>query len=313
MENPISIAEQAEKAYKILNGIDNDGKTEFGITKGIIDKAFSNETNYKDEKDKIYTRLILIDTLYATQMSKRLYWLDDITKEIDQCNDDQLTKKCEEFLCSPTINDSIGKLLSLTNIGIQKDGGKKGRSTSLISKYLHFLMKGKFPIYDELAKNAYKLISENKEFEYLKIEPFSNPLEVNIVDYFTKINELNKNSTIEDYNKLDNLLWLIGKIDKGSFSSILGRKDYELLVEEPAKNLKEEKGKLKKEKEVKQSQTDVGGTNSKKNYGKDNGKDINDFIKEYLQQSVDNLDYLSNDLKSFISFVLFDLKKRINI
>lgn len=310
MENPISLIELAKKAHRILNGNDNNGRTDFGITKGIIDKAFSNETNYKNEEDKIYTRLILIDTLYATQMSKRLYWLDDITNEIKQCNDDQLIKKCEKFLCSPAIDDPIGKLLTLTNIGIQKDGGKKGRATSLISKYLHFLMKGKFPIYDELAKNAYKLIAENEvKFKDLKIEPFSNPSEVDVVDYFTKMNELNKNSEIADYNKLDNLLWLIGKIDKGSFSSILGRKDYELLVEDPAKNLKEEKVKLKIEKEVKKSQTDVAGINPKKNDGKDNGKDINDFIKEYLQKSVGNLDYLGDDLKSFISFVLFDLKK----
>jgi hypothetical protein len=44
------------------------------------------------------------------------------------------------------------------------------------------------------------------------------------------MNTLNKASEINDFDKLDNLLWLVGKILKGNFSLILNEETYSELV-----------------------------------------------------------------------------------
>lgn len=43
---------------------------------------------------------------------------------------------------------------------------------------------------------------------------------------------LNQSSTINDFEKLDNLLWLSGKIKEGSFSILMDKPKYETIVKQ---------------------------------------------------------------------------------
>ena len=43
---------------------------------------------------------------------------------------------------------------------------------------------------------------------------------------------LNQSSTIKDFEKLDNLLWLLGKIKEGSFSVLMDKSKYETIVKQ---------------------------------------------------------------------------------
>lgn len=43
---------------------------------------------------------------------------------------------------------------------------------------------------------------------------------------------LNKSSNIDNFEKLDNLLWLLGKIKEGSFSILMDKSKYETIVKQ---------------------------------------------------------------------------------
>jgi hypothetical protein len=43
---------------------------------------------------------------------------------------------------------------------------------------------------------------------------------------------LNQSSTIKDFEKLDNLLWLLGKIKQGSFSILMDKSKYETIAKQ---------------------------------------------------------------------------------
>ena len=51
-------------------------------------------------------------------------------------------------------------------------------------------------------------------------------------NYFELMITLNQTSTIKDFEKLDNLLWLLGKIKEGSFSILMDKSKYETIVKQ---------------------------------------------------------------------------------
>ena len=54
---------------------------------------------------------------------------------------------------------------------------------------------------------------------------------VNEENYFELINNINLASSINNYEKLDNLLWLIGKLSKVSYSILMNKAKYLKLIE----------------------------------------------------------------------------------
>ena len=78
----------------------------------------------------------------------------------------------------------------------------------------------KFPIYDTLGKVSYNLLRKNKYID-------SKTLTDN--NYFELMIGLKKSINV-NYEKLDNLLWLLGKIKKGSFSILMDKSKYETIV-----------------------------------------------------------------------------------
>ena len=219
----------ANLAKKIL-----DNSNESTNDKKIIKELFD-----KDEKlilEKIRLRLTVIDSIYSTNMGRRLFGISDLAKKIlklstvdDKADDSILSSKIKDFInaINNGKNGSIGDALE-EPFGINKFGEKSGVATSLMSKYFYFLMGYKFPIYDSLVKDYLKEI--NKKFKPTiidcnKFKGFSSPL-----NFFKIISEFNETSQIKCFDRLDNLCWLYGKIDKGSFSLILSKDNYKKLI-----------------------------------------------------------------------------------
>ena len=218
----------ADKAYKILHKTGTSAETNYGRSKRIITSLFSmSEENYIET---VISRLTLIDSYYSTQInSKRLFGIDEIAHEIVGISDSSkiLIKKCTEFLISPYDSKDIRGLFEHKNYGIHKDGKLAGQAPSLISKYLYFLMKYQFPIYDTLAISSYKKL----KLKYNNLHQIPELNEKFAVSFFDGMKQLNNITGIKDYGKLDNLLWLLGKITEGSLSIIIDRPSYEKITE----------------------------------------------------------------------------------
>ncbi len=213
-----NILDYSELANKILNT-----NTEYHSAKSIIDKVF--KLNISDYKETIKLRLTVIDSFYSTNMNKRYYGIDDIASRMIfyYPNDELLVNDLINFIDNSFSND---QLLDIFNscYGISKTGQEKGAAKSLISKYFYFLTKGKFPIYDTIVFETYPLI-----IKYFSITGPGSKLTKNISEFINNMAYLNRISGINDFNKLDNLLWLIGKLLRGNLSLIINREIYKSL------------------------------------------------------------------------------------
>lgn len=231
--------------------------------KRMISEIF--EINRENRFETIFFRLKIIDSYYSTQMNRRFFGLDDLAKKLSEISPDDKTLQslCNEFILDTSINNGIGNLLS-NNYGIRKTGHEAGQAVSLISKYLYFLTSYKFPIYDNLVKISYSLIE--KKYPELAINELNNKFDNS---YFDNLRQLNCVTTINDFNKLDNLLWLIGKLTEGSLSLILNKQCYLKLM-----------GKIKIKKGIKSKLVDTE-------------------IRKYIIDNIDNLNdlFTENEIK----------------
>jgi len=209
------IIEYTELAFSILQG-----DTTYIRSKKIISDIFKIER--EDRYETIIFRLTIIDSYYSTQMNKRFFGLDDLAKKLSETtNDDvELRNICLEYITGSYNGNKIKELFD-ENYGIRKTGHFAGHAASLISKYLYFLTDYKFPIYDNLVKTSYRLIK--RKYPQLEMSELKNSFDLS---YFEKIKQLNMRSRTNDFDKLDNLLWLIGKLTEGSLSLILNKDRY---------------------------------------------------------------------------------------
>jgi len=212
------LKEYADIAKEIL---END--TKYLDDKSLISEAFRLK---RETRGAVVFRLTIIDSYYSTQMGKRLFGIEDIADKIYDisADDEVLRDKFIKYLLSPGESNEIDNLF-ISNYGIDKTGKNAGRGASLISKYAYFLTEYRFPIYDRLVKEAYPCI--NAAYPQLSLDTLSDDCGG---EFFKRISELNERSNIKDYDKLDNLLWLYGKIKEGSFSLILSKQVYLRLI-----------------------------------------------------------------------------------
>lgn len=249
----------ADIAHSILNK-----DTDYLKSKNIILKIFNRKWGNRFETIKF--RLTIIDNFYSTQMNKRFFGIDDLAETLKNYSDNDLRLKCEEYLEGDDKSNEIQNLFEYS-YGIHKLGKDGGKAGSLISKYLYFLTNYKFPIYDSLVKISYKYI-QNK-YTHLNIPNMKSKFGKS---YFENIKEFKKISKIDTYDKLDNLLWLIGKITNGSLSLILNKKRYLKLV-----------SKLK----IPDDKKD---------------EDPNDLVKEHIRKNIDDLDFFNKDEIKFLKY-----------
>lgn len=194
-------------------------ETRYQANKKIIQDIF--KTPSVTFKDTIQFRLTVIDSYYSTQMSKRLYGIEDITNELVKYSDEVLKVEIDNFLQNPT--KGIIKELFNKTYGFNKEAKNAKKAISLLSKYLYFLSECMFPIYDTLGKVSYNLLKNN---DYITSQALTDD------NYFELMIALNQSSTIKDFEKLDNLLWLLGKIKEGSFSILMDKSKYETIVKQ---------------------------------------------------------------------------------
>lgn len=214
-KNKKNISDIALTASDILN---ND--TDYMYAKSIIKSYFNKEESNK--KDQIFMRLTLIDGFYSTQMNKRLFGIEDLVDSIYKIakTDKELIELALNFIEKPQRN-ALFKLICEKEYGINKKGESFGKASSLITKYLYFLTNYKFPIYDGLVKVIYPKIS-TKHFSK-NLPSIGQDCSL---DFFIGIKKLNEESGINSFDKLDNLLWLSGKIQNNSYQLILSKSNY---------------------------------------------------------------------------------------
>jgi hypothetical protein len=191
--------------------------TKYIKDKKIISSFFEKfGENYNIEILQIL--LTIIDSYYSTNMSKRYFGIEEISESLLKIsNNKEGLKHCfKSFLNNPSSNHEMFYLFE-KNYGCKKNGQSGGKAISLISKFAYFLLDYQFPIYDSVAKEVLPLISKNG-------------MDKSIVDYVISIKKLNSASGINDYNKLDNLIWLIGKINRGNYSLLIQKDKYLHLV-----------------------------------------------------------------------------------
>lgn len=209
MEN---LKEKSDLANRILNSNTKYSKDKCSIT------GYFNQFDDKYSIDIIESQLTIIDSYYSTNMLRRYYGIEDIAASILKISNDkqELIQLFSSFLDNPSKEDDVYKLF-VGIYGCNKLGYPFGKAFSLISKYAYFLLEYQFPIYDSIAIEVYPLIT-------------GNPLNEDIIEYISDMKQLNVKSGICDYNRLDNLLWLIGKINRGNYSLLLPKDKYLNLV-----------------------------------------------------------------------------------
>tara|TARA_R110000868_G_scaffold136272_1_gene349172 strand:- start:1705 stop:2508 length:804 start_codon:yes stop_codon:yes gene_type:complete len=260
----INLKNYSVVAHNILNS-----QTQYQSNKAIISALFNNKPINAFESI-VKNRITIIDSYYSTQMSKRLYGIDELANTLAKYPDDVLKTETIKFLNNPS-EDCIINSLFVKEYGVDKSGKPFGKATSLISKYLYFLNSYKFPIYDSLAFISYSLLQNNNTIV--------NKAKVNERNYFELINQLNIESKINNYEKLDNLLWLIGKLSKGSFAILMDMNKYLELIDS---------------KEIK---TELIKTGNKKSSAKD------EIIRDYIKKHYKTSSLFSEEQKTFFEFV----------
>lgn len=226
-------------AKDILNN-----ETLYKADKSIIHNFFKDNNIIKeidDEKayDILKTRLTIIDSYYSTNMTKRYFWQDSIIDKLKAHSpdssdfDNSLKEEFVNFAASPHEYSGIFKLLYEYKYGINKKGQEVGKAPSLISKYGYFLTGYDFPIYDSLAMYSYRILSKflNQFLNHNKVDTV-----INENSFFDKMYKFNKYSEINDFDALDNLLWLFGKISNSSYYLILGKEKYLMLINKAGVN-----------------------------------------------------------------------------
>jgi len=218
----------AELANQVLHS-----QTKYFTDKKIIGEIF-DLTSRTYSPQSIISRLTIIDSYYSTQMNKRYYGIEDIANKIWEVSpeNENEVKQCFLNFAKNLQNKNIQALFG-KKYGIHKNGTDAGGAISLISKYAYYQTGFEFPIYDRLAKIVYPLIMK-KYFPDKTIE--LSIRSTDIILFIKSINQLNELSKINNYDKLDNLLWLSGKILDGNFSLVFKKKEtYSLFAKEVEK------------------------------------------------------------------------------
>ena len=122
----------ANLAHNILNS-----ETQYLSNKTIISALFKAQVNL-DFESIVKNRITIIDSCYSTQMSKRLYGIDELAETIAIYSDEDLKRQTSRFLNEPS-NPSVINSLFEKEYGIDKSGRPFGKAISLISKYIYFL------------------------------------------------------------------------------------------------------------------------------------------------------------------------------
>lgn len=252
--------------------------TKYQRDKDIIASKFKQKSDKTE--DHIFFRLTVIDSYYSTQLNKRYFGIEEIAKKIVSISEDDKIMR-DKFIKYLEGDDKEIDSLFNENYGITKTGKKGGKAPSLISKYAYFLTSFNFPIYDSLVKVSYPEIIKMYS-EYKKLDRLSQNFNK---DFFVKMSKLKIESGIKNYDKLDNLLWLFGKLKKGSLYLFIDMDRYKNLV----KHI---------------------------NFNGNNSKDISNIIRDYIAKNINSekLTSIFNDEEfEFVRFCLHEEIEKVKL
>lgn len=153
-------------------------------------------------KEDILLRLFVIDSCYSTNMNRRLFGFEELTELILKID----IKLNENIKVDKFIGSNLNSLSH--HIGIDKKGNPKGHAFSLITKYIYFRTKFKFPIYDKLV------------FDGLVEEKLIKSPQKPSLAYFKRLIDI-KNSYAISFDDLDKYFWVCGKVREGNLSLLI--------------------------------------------------------------------------------------------
>ena len=223
----------------------------FETHRDAIEDLFTGRNKVSNKNidiDKYYTliiqRLALIDLFYSTNVNgKRQFGISEIADAIINFKTDtDLAQRAIAFVKNPTAPDKF-----LTDFINKKYGydiaGKQSSATSLISKYLFFLVnahgdKVGFPIYDSVVRDLLPALADKLGLNQVN----SNPDLKEMADYTIAVKNIISALSQKDQNDidlwntfgnathiksqcdlLDYFLWRIGKAGNLSFSLLVTR------------------------------------------------------------------------------------------
>ena len=239
-KNINEIKDLLEKISKdIVTSNSNNG---YSSQKQKILRIFKTTGGDNYNQESIELRLIVIDSLYSTQMGKRYFPFEDLSSEIYSLGtvEKEVIKKIQSFRNSPDTALDIFNMFDDKEYGIQKNGKSAGGAKSLLSKYFYFQLmldtedKTGFPIYDKLAKNMYQPVCN-----YVGLtgkRKLSSTMDINIFSYLNMMKELAAKLDIcgqyplQNFDILDAYLWRMGKFSEGNFSLLLNKEEYLTLI-----------------------------------------------------------------------------------
>ena len=239
--------------------------TAFGNNIEVIKRTFRPcpcpTCPHQFSKMDIYHRLILIDSLYSTNINRmRSFGLEEMTDVIWNLCDDGNGNHSDAHLAQSlayliSFPQQQGGLIrrsvtpytkfSLPLINAFNDeygyinGSKAGKAMSLLSKYFYFVALIQqvddygFPIYDRIVRNLIRPMEK-----YMGLTPLSTDLD-NIEKFIVAIKRIvdtlanadpnlwnPKNSGKRKFELLDYFLWHIGKAGEQSYRLLFTQREY---------------------------------------------------------------------------------------
>lgn len=202
--------------------------------------------------DVVYKRLVVIDSLYSTNMNQRYYGIEDMANTIYALSpsDNRLRDLVRNFRDTLFLRGfSAVYLHPITatfnmSYGIHKNLAPAGSAMSLLSKYFYYLLLTDpseiigFPIYDSLASYMYPIVCK---YVYASGTPrkIVNVKTIDhLCDYFLALDQLRISigisyiggRSLQEFDLLDAYLWRMGKFNGNNFSLLLDKTGYTTLI-----------------------------------------------------------------------------------
>ncbi|MBY0380148.1 MAG: hypothetical protein K2P99_07100 [Burkholderiales bacterium] len=209
-----------------------DNNTPYAKNKKLLEEFFKEE-----KKNTTLSKVLLLDAMYSTNLSKTSYAATEIADAID---DDEPKKKLNELV--NRLKNNQANICDLKNFklfddkyGVQSNNILGKKCESFWSKYLYFTSDYNFPIFDSLAQETIKKLKSKKYFKKnIKKEQIEN-----LDTFYGIVSEIKadlKDLKEFSYSDLDNFFWLFGKINNGSFSLLLSQEQYKSVINWVKKN-----------------------------------------------------------------------------
>ena len=247
--NTQSKSEQAKKSIlEVIDAIiqyELNAKDDCSSRQPIIE-VFNTTKGDKYGKSGIITRLVVIDSIYATNAGYSYYSFEEMADKILALGDEKAAIKYfqalsalkgSDALKSNKKNDFTTNTLFDEPYGIQKNLSDGAKQISLLSKYAFYQLLGEqndgvgFSIYDRLANQAYPIVCEMLELDQQDAtQTISSHIKA-----FDKLriaifgDNTDRHKGYQQFDLLDAYLWRMGKFTGGNSAS-LSRDDYKQFI-----------------------------------------------------------------------------------